>query len=1076
MRNVQLLSVIYLILTVMGTAFAQVNNKSIDYQSLMALDGSTSPIPVGYAFDNYGPFTAYDKLWVFYTNGENAVWQTKNFEEDGEWSGQNVISDANNVAVFNVAFDGQYFHIIRGKDGDLLYRRGKAQPDGSIQFTDEVTAYSDPEWKVRSANPRHYSIMVDHENKIWVGMKVGDGDDAEDNYKPIAIASVATDGTWENREGFPVDLAPSFNWRGNGRSQNVIEISPGNVLFTWSNDRRTASHAQQGMRARLWSNGTFGDMEVTELPHESAASSVVVPEDNIVLLNSQNKVARRNSDGTWERVDPDEVSIAITNFLTAHNGEVRIWSFSGSDIKFQETQDNGTSWNPLTTKWTSEKEVFTINGTHAAGSQGSHHSIIWASGDSPYDIYMGIDGTLPLPNPPTLVSPPDGTTDLTKDVTLTWEAAELAHTYDIQVATESDFSSIVLDESGIVETNIEVTGLDLNITHYWRARSVSEGGTESAWSPIWNFETVGIPPAPVLTSPSDGAKDQPTSLIFTWEETPGAETYQLQIATVSDFTTTFYDQSNLTDNEQFVDGFDNDKVYYWRVRAINEFGEGEWSDVWNYETKVSVPSTPVLTIPENQSTNLPVALTFEWEAADLAESYRLQVSKVSDFSSTVVNTGGITATSYEVSDLEHSQTYYWRVNASNESGTGSWSSVWNFTTIIEKPEVPVLVAPADEADDVSTKPLLNWEAADRAETYSVQLASDSAFSEIILDGTEIDTTSLQMVDELDEFTTFYWRVNGTNIGGTSDWSDIWQFTTGEAFPAPPVLVSPDDGSTDVETEKTLLWNSVPRAMSYRVQVSVVADFSETVYDNDGITNTFLNISDLQSNTEYFWRVRGISDRGAGDWSEVWSFTTRLVLPDVPVLASPEDGADNISIDTTLYWNESENAENYRVQVATISDFTEIVADSSGITDLSFDIDGLESLTTYYWRVRAENADGPGDWSATWSFMTYDVTSVRELASGIPGDFILEQNYPNPFNPITTIRFAIPEAATVRLEVYNMLGQRVTTLINDEHYSAGTYEAMWDARDATGNEVSSGIYVYRISANDYVNVRKMLLMK
>ncbi|MCB0285503.1 MAG: carboxypeptidase-like regulatory domain-containing protein [Calditrichaeota bacterium] len=95
---------------------------------------------------------------------------------------------------------------------------------------------------------------------------------------------------------------------------------------------------------------------------------------------------------------------------------------------------------------------------------------------------------------------------------------------------------------------------------------------------------------------------------------------------------------------------------------------------------------------------------------------------------------------------------------------------------------------------------------------------------------------------------------------------------------------------------------------------------------------------------------------------------------------------------------------------------------------------------------------------------------------IPEIFALEQNYPNPFNPETTIRFSVPERATVLLQIYNTLGQKVRTLAN-ARYSAGIYDVRWDGRDDSGNSVTSGIYFYRIEAGaNFSTVRKMILMK
>ncbi len=93
----------------------------------------------------------------------------------------------------------------------------------------------------------------------------------------------------------------------------------------------------------------------------------------------------------------------------------------------------------------------------------------------------------------------------------------------------------------------------------------------------------------------------------------------------------------------------------------------------------------------------------------------------------------------------------------------------------------------------------------------------------------------------------------------------------------------------------------------------------------------------------------------------------------------------------------------------------------------------------------------------------------------PGTFVLEQNYPNPFNPQTTIRFALPEAATARLTVYDLLGREVATLFAGD-LPAGTFTATWDGRDAAGAPVPSGVYLYRMQAGSIVQTRQMMLLK
>ncbi len=94
---------------------------------------------------------------------------------------------------------------------------------------------------------------------------------------------------------------------------------------------------------------------------------------------------------------------------------------------------------------------------------------------------------------------------------------------------------------------------------------------------------------------------------------------------------------------------------------------------------------------------------------------------------------------------------------------------------------------------------------------------------------------------------------------------------------------------------------------------------------------------------------------------------------------------------------------------------------------------------------------------------------------IPVQFSLEQNYPNPFNPETSIRYTLQRSGAVRLDIYNLMGQRVRTLI-DEYCSAGSYKVVWDGMDDRGNRAVSGVYIYQLRANDAVATRKMILLK
>jgi hypothetical protein len=99
-----------------------------------------------------------------------------------------------------------------------------------------------------------------------------------------------------------------------------------------------------------------------------------------------------------------------------------------------------------------------------------------------------------------------------------------------------------------------------------------------------------------------------------------------------------------------------------------------------------------------------------------------------------------------------------------------------------------------------------------------------------------------------------------------------------------------------------------------------------------------------------------------------------------------------------------------------------------------------------------------------------ITSVEPVTSELPHEFSLEQNYPNPFNPSTNIKYQIPNTNRVMLNVFDVLGREVATLVN-EVKQPGMYSVQWDA-----SRQASGVYFYRLDAGGFTNVKKLVLLK
>lgn len=123
------------------------------------------------------------------------------------------------------------------------------------------------------------------------------------------------------------------------------------------------------------------------------------------------------------------------------------------------------------------------------------------------------------------------------------------------------------------------------------------------------------------------------------------------------------------------------------------------------------------------------------------------------------------------------------------------------------------------------------------------------------------------------------------------------------------------------------------------------------------------------------------------------------------------------------------------------------------------IDQNVAAGTYSYRLKQIDYDG----SITYS-------QEIEIDVKLPNVFELEQNYPNPFNPVTTIKYNLPKASEVALTIYDVLGREIKTIVNEQQ-QPGSYEVNWNA-----SNISSGIYFYQLKTNDYVNTKKMLLLK
>src|SRR5690606_39956204 len=121
-----------------------------------------------------------------------------------------------------------------------------------------------------------------------------------------------------------------------------------------------------------------------------------------------------------------------------------------------------------------------------------------------------------------------------------------------------------------------------------------------------------------------------------------------------------------------------------------------------------------------------------------------------------------------------------------------------------------------------------------------------------------------------------------------------------------------------------------------------------------------------------------------------------------------------------------------LQLSTASNHISIDYEYLGVENTILEMpEDLAYNTPYFWRVRAVNSGGPGPWSETWKFTVGRVPVNLDDDQVLPVEYILKQNYPNPFNPETRIEFGLPETGPVSLQVYDVMGRLVSTLIDNE---------------------------------------------
>jgi hypothetical protein len=441
------------------------------------------------------------------------------------------------------------------------------------------------------------------------------------------------------------------------------------------------------------------------------------------------------------------------------------------------------------------------------------------------------------------------------------------------------------------------------------------------------------------------------------------------------------------------------------------------------------------------------------------------------------------------------------VRATNGSGESDWSEARSFSTrAIPLPGSPTVTggngggseggsgggsggdSDPDDPDPSSRSAIptqvpvdttLTWTPGEYASQYRIQVSADTFAT--FAHNTTVANASFTV--NLDYLTMYQWRVRSVNHSGQSSWSDTLAFIT----QVPPVeqipasAMTPDNHTMHAPLNPTLQWQAMPNAEAYHLEVS--ADSFATTMMNATTADTAHPIEGLAYEHRYHWRVRATNATGDGPWSESVGFRTQLPPVQATTMRAPQQNATDVEIPTIFAWDPVDKATTYEFMLFTDDMLTEVLAIHT--TDTLMTIDTLDYDREYLARVRPKNVTSAGPWRSV-EFKTVVnglATSNEGYGSGdatgedaIPTSYGLEQNYPNPFNPTTVIRYAMPQAGEVQLEVYDMMGRKVSTLVRGTKL-AGYHEVVFNA-----SHLGSGAYMYRLMAGDVVLARTLYLIK
>lgn len=232
------------------------------------------------------------------------------------------------------------------------------------------------------------------------------------------------------------------------------------------------------------------------------------------------------------------------------------------------------------------------------------------------------------------------------------------------------------------------------------------------------------------------------------------------------------------------------KTFYYRIRAINELDQSEWSGPWSMTTY----NAPDLVAPSNNSSNNDLDQLFKWEEYEGATDYVYQIGVDENFATSWSVPLDSNSVDFTIALFGHE--YFWRVNAVHPEDISDWSEVWTFTTL----NTVTLESPEDNMEDVNSCPKFNWEEINGVAEFEIAIALDEDFTNPTT--MIVEENFMQCQETMQKNTVYYWKVRAISSQDTSGWSAAWSFKTEgyigfeDYFTKYPIQVYPNPSNGD----------------------------------------------------------------------------------------------------------------------------------------------------------------------------------------------------------------------------------------------------------------------------------------